>query len=380
MVSSVKLVTEEGNGFYAWNNKIYDSDIVRACIRPKVKAVGKLIAKHIRDIEKTNPETGKKEKDIVVNPDIYIKFLLEEPNAVMTGQMLQEKMATQLCINNNAFALIMRDGNGTPTEIYPITATGVEALYAKNGELFLRFYMQNGKVFVFAYKDILHLRQDYGENDVFGTSLFPALEPLMQVVTTIDQGLIKAIKNSSLIRWLLKFTTSLKPDDILKRTQDFVDSFMSVEKGIGAAGVDPKMVPEQVTPHDYVPNSAVMEKTKTRVYELFNTNIKIVNSSRTEDEWNGYFDAEIEPVLMQMKNEWTRKIFSRKARSFGNRIVFESSFWDGASISTKLQLQAMVDRNALLPNEWRAAFNLAPVPGGDRPLLRKDTGSVGGEK
>ena len=37
------MVTEHGNGFYAWNGKVYQSDIVRACIHPKVKAIGKLI-------------------------------------------------------------------------------------------------------------------------------------------------------------------------------------------------------------------------------------------------------------------------------------------------------------------------------------------------
>ena len=28
---------------------VYQSDIVRACLRPKVKAVGKLVGKHIRE-------------------------------------------------------------------------------------------------------------------------------------------------------------------------------------------------------------------------------------------------------------------------------------------------------------------------------------------
>lgn len=31
---------------------------------------------------------------------------------------------------------------------------------------------------------------------------------------------------------------------------------------------------------------------------------------------------------------------------------------------------------AMTPNEWRAAMNKAPLPGGDVPLLRKDTATV----
>ena len=110
---SMKLVTDKGNGFYSWNGNLYQSDIIRSCIRPKAKAIGKLIAKHIRE----SPN-----KEIAINPDAYMRFLLEEPNPYMTGQMFQEKMATQLALNNNAFALIVKDEFGYPYQIYPIPA------------------------------------------------------------------------------------------------------------------------------------------------------------------------------------------------------------------------------------------------------------------
>ena len=33
-----KMVITWGEHYYSWNGKLYDSDIIRACIRPKVKA------------------------------------------------------------------------------------------------------------------------------------------------------------------------------------------------------------------------------------------------------------------------------------------------------------------------------------------------------
>ena len=47
--SCIKMITRYGENYYAWDGKLYESDIVRACIRPKVKAIGKLTGKHIRD-------------------------------------------------------------------------------------------------------------------------------------------------------------------------------------------------------------------------------------------------------------------------------------------------------------------------------------------
>ena len=369
-VAGVELMTQTGNNYYLWNGTVYNSDIVRSCLRPKVQAVGKLLAKHLKE---TVDAEG--HKDLKVNPSNAIRLLLEEPNPLMTGQMLQEKLATQLELNSNAFALIIRDDYGNPMEIYPIIGRSVDALY-ENGKLVLRFTLANNKIFRFAYEDIIHLRKDFNENDVFGTPIAPVLTPLLDVVTTTDQGVINAIRNSSIIRWLLKFTNSMRPEDLKTQAKQFAENFLSTDEGTGVAAVDAKADATQVNPTDYVPNAAQMNCTTKRIFDLFNTNTAIVSSNYTESQYNAYFDAEVEPVLIQLGGEYTRKLFTRRERVFGNKIVFEASAWDSASISTKLNLQAMVDRGALTPNEWRATFNLAPVPGGDDPIRRLDTAAV----
>lgn len=370
------MVTERGNGYYAWNGKIYQSDIVRACIRPKVKAVGKLVGKHLR--RTILPDENQK---LQVNPEANIRFLLEEPNPYMTGQKLQEKLAVQLCLNNNAFAVIMHDEVGRPTEIYPVPAESAEAIFDKNARLWLKFVLQNGRLLTVPYTDVIHLRQDFNDNDVFGDSIAPVLAPLMKIVTTTDQGIVKAIKNSSVIRWLLRFNQSLRPEDIERQTKIFAENFLSVEKGgYGVAGTDTKMDATQIDPKDYVPNAAQMDRTTTRIYSLFGTNEAIVQSKYTEDQWTAYYEAEIEPVVLELSGEYSRKLFSRRERGFGNSIAFEASNLATASMATKLNLCQMVDRGALTPNEWRAVLNLAPLPGGDEPVRRLDTMPVeGGE-
>lgn len=370
-VAGVELMQQIGNNYISWNGTIYDSDIVRSCIRPKVKATGKLVAKHLRDVVDAEGH-----HELKVNPSNAIRFILDEPNPLMTGQMLQEKLATQLCLNSNAFALIIRDDYGSPMEIYPIIARTVDAVYDSAGKLRLKFTLNNNKVYEFPYEDIIHLRQDFNENDIFGTPIAPVLVPLLDVVTTTDQGVINAIKNSSIIRWLLKFTNSMRKEDLKAQAKDFADNFLATSEGMGVAAVDAKADAQQINPTDYVPNAAQMDRTTKRIFDLFNTNDAIVSSKYTEEQYNSYFDAEVEPVLIQLGGEYTRKLFTRRERVFGNKIVFEASAWDSASISTKLNLQAMVDRGALTPNEWRATLNLAPVPGGDDPIRRLDTAAV----
>lgn len=366
------MITESGNGFYAWNGKIYQSDIVRACIRPKVKAIGKLVPKHIRNTydPKTHEASG-----IEVNPEPYMRFLLEEPNPYMTMQKLLEKAGAQLCLNRNAFILIIRDENGFPTELYPIPAADAEFKIIED-EAYLKCWFNNGHGYTFKYSDIIHLREDYNENDIFGTGIAEALAPLMEIVTTTDQGIVKAIKNSSIIRWLLKFTSALRKEDIKTQAKEFSENFLEIQNSTGVAAVDSKVDAQQIDPKDYIPNAAQMDRTVERIRSLFNTNRKIVQSEFTGDEWTAYYEQEIEPVVIDLNSNFTIKLFTRKQRGFGNRIMFGSLNLTTASMKEKLGFQAMVDRGSMLPDEWRYIMGLTPIEGGDKPIRRLDTAVV----
>lgn len=374
--TSYKLMSEN-NSLYVWNGNIYKSDIVRAAVRPYVNAVGKLVAKHIRDTIVTDGT-----HTMQINPDAAIRFLLEDPNPYMTGQKFQERMATQLKLNGNAFALIARDDMANPIGLYPLNATQVDADYRADGSLYLKFTINDGrssKLYTFDYDDVIHLRGDYGDsNDLFGASPVESLLPLMEIVGTTDRGIVNAIKNSSVVRWLLKFTNSMRPEDLDAQAQKFAANFLSTEKGTGVAATDAKADAQQVDPKDYVPNAAQMDRTTQRIYSTFNTNQNIVMSTYTEDQWNAYYESQIEPDVRQFGDVMTRKVFSRRQRGFGNKIVYEASNLATASMNTKLGLLAMVDRGAMTPNEWRSTLNLSPLPGGDNPIRRLDTAEVEG--
>ena len=373
--SRVELVTQNNSNFFLWGNKAYDSDTVRACVNAQALRFSKLQLKHIREIDK---DSG---KDLVINPEPYIKFLLEEPNPYTTMDMLLYKTSIQLSLSGNAFWLIIRDENGLPTELYFIPAKSVNDLYDNNGHLVYEFIVGNAQTFRFDSADIIHLRDDYGEHEVFGSGKFKALAPLLEITETTDRGIINAIRNSGIVKWLLKYTSALRPEDLKSNAKKFAENYLDISNSsVGVAAVDSKVDATQISPNDYVPNALQMDRTKQRILELFNTNEKIITSTADEDEENAYFDAVISPKIVQLKNELTRKLFTRRQRGCGNYIAVGSFNLQSASLKTKLNFAGMVDRGAMLPNEWRESLGLAPVPGGDVPLRRLDTVPVeGGE-
>lgn len=362
--TAYKLITEAGEGFYRYDGDLYKSDIVRACIRPKVRAIGKLMVKHIRSNEQGFAEF----------PDKQLAMLLEEPNPLMTGQMFREKLANQLELNNNAFAVIKRDPETfKPIGLYPVPAVSVDMLEGPKGDIYLKFYFQDAKHMVVPYDDVIHLRQDYNSHNLFGDNPGPSLVQLMSVATTIDQGMVKAIKNSAVIKWIMKFKSVLKPEDQRVQVAEFTKNYLDIENDGGAAASDPRYDLEQVKNNSYVPDDKQMRNTTQRIYDFFNTNEKIVQSRFDENEWNAYYESVIEPVALQLAGEFTRKIFTRRERGHGNKIVFESINLQYASMRTKLSLVQFVDRAMMTPNEVRRIFNMGPIEGGDEVVRRLDT-------
>lgn len=367
-ITGVRLVTERGNGIYSFGGSLYESDIVRTCVTPTAVAVGKSVPKHIY---KTEGET-------TVNPKPYMRFLLEEPNPYMSMQQLLEKLARQRELSGNAFALIARGDDGIPSAIYPIDAVTAEAIYDGAGNLYLKFFLANGKQYTFQYADVIHLRSQFCGNDIFGESPFKVLEPLLTLYGTVDLSIRQAVKNGGTIRWLLKYTSSsLRPEDLKKNADNFAENYLKTEgAGTGVAAVDAKADAIQIQPHDYVPNSLVVDKITQRIYGHFGTNEKIVQNRFNENEWNAFYEGKVEPILIDVGNEMSRKLFTRRERALGNSIVLEASNLQYASMATKLNLAQMVDRGAMTPNEWRAVLNKAPLPGGDEPIRRLDTKPV----
>lgn len=360
-----ELLSTTNYTFTPYSGRIFDSDIVRAALRPKANAVGKLNAKHIRG----------EGADLRINPDANLRMILERPNPYMSMQDFLMKMTYQREINHNAFAYVDRDDYGRPVAVYPIPYSLIELLEIK-GEVWVRFQFWTGKRMAVSYTDLIHLRKDFAENDFFGESGAKPLKNPMEVIGYTDQSIVAAVKSSAVIKWIMKFKSILQPEDVKKQIAEFKKNYLSIENEGGAASSDPRYDLEQVKNESYVPNAAQMKEGTQRLYGYFGVNNAIVQNNYTEDEWNAFFESEIEPIALQLSNAFTQAFFSAREKGFGNKIIFESSSLQYASMSSKLALVQMVDRGALTPNEWRLVLNLPPIEGGDKPLRRLDTAVV----
>lgn len=360
------VVDSTGGLFTNWSGDPYLSDIVRGAIDAIARNGAKLKPRHIRRIN------GK----VLPPASTSLERLLQiRPNPRMSTYDFLYKMIATLYIQNNAFAYPEWDAMGRLVAVWPVTCHGVSFSEDPQGVTYITFHLPDGTMKTLPYSDVIHLRRHYTKGIMVGDDNAP-IKTTLEVIATTDAGMAKAVKSSANLRGLLTFPMILKPEDLKQARDDFVKDYLSLENASGVAALDKKAEYTEFKTEPKIINAPQMQELRDRVYRYFGINEKIVMGKYTEDEWNAFYESVLEPIALMLGLEFTAKLFTERERGHGNEIVFEANRLQYASVGAKLNLREMVDRGALTPNEWREAFNLGPIPGGDKPLRRLDTGVV----
>ena len=357
-LTNLKGINQPDTTFRDWNGGLYDSDIAKSAIHTNASNIAKLQPKHIR-------RTG---ETVIHSPDRRIEKMLMYPNPYMNIYDFLYKVGTHREEKDNAFIYFHKENY----ELYPINANTMELLESKSGDLFVRFTFKMGKQVVIPFEDLIIIRKHFNTNDMFGDNSND-LRTTMEVIDTTDQGIVKAIKRSASLRGILKWNSVLRKEDIKKQTDEFVNEYLNIDNDGGVASTDPRFNFEQLKIDSYVPNKALTDGAKERIYSYFGTNEKIIQSKFTEEEWNAYYENTIEPVAIQLSLEFTKKIFSDNKQGHGNAIIFTSNRLQYASNSTKVAVSRLLtDIGAASLDDILEIFNMAPI-GGEEGSRRVQT-------
>ncbi len=344
--------------FGLFGNDIYASDDVRTAIRA--------LSEHT---SKANPRCT----------DKRIERLLQlNPNKYMNGKDFLAKVRNILEVKNTAFVYIERDDTNKVIGFYPVPYQNFTALEYKNG-LFIQFEFEGNATnnLVIPWEDLAVLRKDFLKSDISGEDNRPLFRPL-EVVNTMDKGLENAVKSTANLRGIIKSTKAmLSPDDIRKQKEQFVADYLNINNEGGIASLDATQEFKEINLKPTTASAEEQDTYRERIYRYFGVNEKIIKSSYSESEYDSFYESRIEPVLVALSLEFTRKIFTDREISFGAEVWYESNRLQFASAKTKISMVALVDRGLMTPNEYRALFNMAPYDGGDEFVLRLDTSKTG---
>lgn len=353
--TKLKLLSGYQPIFSMFGDNAYASDIVRAAVDAIARNGAKLKPKHIR-----------KTKQDIIEQNSNLQYLLDtRPNKYMDAYTFYYRVLTELFMRNNSFVFIDKDDAGTPVGLYPISSANLELLESSN-EIYTRFKFYGGEQITIPYTNIIHLRRFFYDNDFYGASN-KALIPTLELINTTNEGIINAIKTSANMRGIIKFTQAmLKPEDIRKERDRFVEEYLNIDNNGGIGAIDSKadFIPLESKPQ--IIDEGTMTHIKQSVHDYFGVSEPIITSNYTEEQWSAFYESTLEPVAIQMGLEFTAKLFTDREIGFGNQIIFESSRLQYASAATKSRLiSSLMGLAVLSVNEAREILNLGPVEGGD---------------
>lgn len=358
--SSIKRWKELGTykaTFSVFGEDIYNSSLVRACVRPLAELSSKAEAK-------------------CLDPELQ-RILNNRPNIYMNGKDFLQKVRTRLEILNVAFIYIERDRRGKVLGFYPVPYSFFEALEYNNG-LFIKFYFSgNVESLVLPWADLAAVRKDYLKSDISGDDNQCIIQTL-ELMSTASQGLANSIRSTANLRGILKSTKAmLAPEAIKQQKDDFVNDYLNLENGSGIASLDSTQEFTPITINPATANAAQMKEVREDIFRFFGVNDDIVMANiKKKEQLEGFFDIRIEPFLVALSRELTSKIYGKKADD-EHKILYQVDQFAFVSLDKKIQLfSTVVLYGGMTIDEWRALFNMPHIEGGDKPVRRLDAAPI----
>lgn len=351
--TSFKIIGGDNVVWTPYNGDIFQDADVRACVDAIARNGAKMHPRHIR-----NNEEGIEN----IRGNTY-RLLAKRPNDLENAYQFYYQIIWELKYHNEAYVYVEKDENLKPTALYPLVYEKYER-YEYKGKIYIEFTFSNKKKQFIPLDDLIHLTNFASKDGFAGGSIKP-LKEVLSFKHILDEGIVNAIKVTSAIKGVIKSTqTLLKPEDVKKMRDQFVEDFITNSNTSGIGGLD---ATTDFTPVKIEPQTADESQVKSidnKILSYFGINENIIQSKYTEDQWNAFYESVLEPIGIQMSLEFTNKLFTATEKHFGHEIVFESNRLQYVSNSTKVNLLRYAN-NIMTVNELREILNLAPREDGD---------------
>ena len=349
-----KMLTPYSPTFRKWGGQIYESDLVRAAINVRATHISKL------------------KIDVLGSAKPSLKRKLEKgPNQFQTWSQFLYRLSTILDIHNTAFVVPVWDEYGEISGIYAPLPNDVEiVLYGNTPYLRYTFAWGERASVELEYCGILTKFQY--RSDFFG-EYNTALESTMQLLDTQKQGIEEGIKSTATYRFMAKVNNFSKAEDLKRERSRFSEENFGKDAEARGLLLFPNTYTDikQIETKPYVADAETMKVIKTNVFNYFNVNEDVLEAKAYGDSWSAFYEGVVEAFAIQFSEVMTRMLYTFREQSEGNKVMATSNRLQYMSNNDKLNVSSqMLDRGIFSINDVREIWNLPPVEGGDRRIIR----------
>lgn len=355
------------NGSIPWyssfgNNIYYDITVQQAikCIADEMK---KLIPMHVR-YEGNDPVPVKGS----------VQDVLDNPNEIMTTSEFIEKIIYLLMLNYNAFVVPVYstwidEKTGAEKRYY-------EALYPINyesvvfeddaGELYVTFWLRNGKQTTIPYEDVIPIRENFSINEYMGGNEMgqPDNAALLKTLRTyhgVKEGIEKATKAAYAVNGIVHYNSIIDKEKTEQALREFTTALRNNEDGFIALDNKSEYIP--IEHKGDIVKADLVKFFDEQVLRNYGVPLPILTGDYTPEQYEAFYQKTLEPKIKMISQAFTKHMFTKRERAFGNRIEFYQKELNLMSVNTTLKMiETLSPTGALFENEKRVALGLRPLP------------------
>lgn len=347
-----------------FGTNIYASDVVQQALKCIVDEIKKLNPMHVRYAD-TDPIPVKG----------TVQDVLDNPNDLMTTSEFLEKVTWLLLMNYNVFIIPtyytwVDEKTGAERRyyesLYPINPTQVDFIEDASGRLFVKFWFWNGETTTIQYDDVIHIKYNYSINQYMGGNELgqpdhQALLGTLELNNTLLQGIAKAMKASYAVNGVVKYNTLMDDGKTEAALKELEQKLKNSESGFLPLDLKSEFTPLPKTSN--LVDEATLKFIDEKILRNWGIPLGILTGDFSKETYESFFQKALEPLIKSMSQAFTKKLFTRRERAFGNKIELYPKDLIFMTISQKIELvNLLAPTGGMFENEKRTTFGLRPLP------------------
>lgn len=350
-----------------WSYRSFDGnalniDLVRACVDALARNIAKMSLR---------PIVMNKDGTTTIDNISDIAKVLKHPNQYMTMYDFLYKVSAMYYLNNNAFIYPEYDEKGYLVALHPINYSTFK-LYELDNKLYASFRLRYTRTYTIAYDRIIHLRNHFIQDDLMGDAN-NALYTACELIGAQNQGIINGIKNSAIIRGILKTINVIKDEDLEKAKQRFIKDNLSAQNNGGVIAVDGKFDYQNIESKPYIVDSATMDQAKNKIFSYFGVNEEFLQNKFTSEQYEAVYEGRLEPFAILITDSLTYSLYTERERGFGNEIEVNMSRLKYQPTATIVNvISATKELGLFTRDDYRSMLGYTPLGherGGDEIMI-----------
>ena len=344
---------------------VYASDVVQQCLACIVGEIKKLRPAHVRG----------KGQDPVPAENSSVQAVLNDPNPLMTTSDFLEKVTWLLMLNYNAFIVpVYRVWADEKTgqerryyeALYPINPYRVDFIEDAGGRLYCHLWFYGGKDTTVPYDDLIHIKYNYSVNQYMGGGWdgqpdHRGLLSTLNLNADLLKSVSKAMRSSLAVNGVIKYNTLMDDGKMTANLRELEKKLANSESGFLPVDLKADFVPfEHKTA---VVDADTLKFVDEKILRNWGVPLAILTGDFTKEQYEAFYQKTLEPLVINISQTLTKKLFTERERAFGNRVMLFPKDLIFMTVQQTLEMiNILSPTGALYENEKRVALGLQPMP------------------